>query len=468
MATANLLPAWAQTTVACGLIAVASYFGVHWLLASGTIGNGLEQEPVELEATILNEPNDYIADIRAAAQMARERWSYAEHRRALDGVELDANEAKALAMLGEEPTAASFYQAIMYFVAGLHDGHAGVISGVPTSSGRNRWPFSLTEVSEGIMVNGLAEGVENVVRGDLILAVDERPIDDWIRDAEHRVYSSTDSSRRRRAITELARWDDAEAHRFRIQKQDGAELTLELPLAYAFDEVADPPLIETEPTHRMLDGEIAYFRPGNFSPPPDSGWPGPAAGRDAILAESYAAIDAVIGELKSAKAFILDLRGNPGGTDLLGQYLVDRFVEGDYVYFQLSSLGKNGWRGFHALGSSAPAGKHSFAGKPLAVLIDDYTFSTADNAAAALDAVHPHVIFVGRPNGAGTGAPRPFVLPRTKTKIYFCTQRVQTASGRMGEGISIELDVPVQWTRNDVLLGRDPDLEAALAALRGR
>lgn len=465
MATGNILPVWAQTTVACGLIGLASFFGVSWLLQSGAIGNQLEQEPVEYAASILEEPNDFIADIRAAAQLARERWSYAEHRRSLDGVDLDANEAKALAMLGEEPTPESFYRAITFFVAGLHDGHAGVISGAPISLGSHRWPFTLTEVKEGVMVNGLAEGVEGLVRGDLIQAIDDRPIDAWIQDAEHRVYSSTDSARRRRAIAELTRWDQVESHRFRIQKIDGSETTLELPLAYVFDKVPEPKLIETERTHRMLDGEIAYYRPGNFSPPPDSGWPGPAEGRDAILAESYAAIDAVVGELQAAKAFILDFRGNPGGTDLLGQFLVDRFVEGDYIYFQLSALGMHGWREFHPLGSSAPQGKHSFAGKPIAVLIDEYTFSTADNAAAALEAVHPNAIFVGRPNGAGTGAPRPFVLPRTETKIYFCTQRVQTPAGRMGEGISIELDLPVTWTREDVLLGRDPDLQAALAAL---
>lgn len=465
MATGNLLPTWAQATVACGLIGAASFFGVTWMLDSGLIGNAIEQQPVQLDASIQEEPNDYIADIRAAAQMARERWSYAEHRLALDGVDLNANEATALAMLGEKPTADSFYRAITFFVAGLHDGHAGVISAVPISPGSNRWPFSLTEVKEGIMVHGIAEGVDGVESGDLILAIDGKEIDAWIRDAEHRVFSSTDSARRRRAITEMARWDHAESHHFRIQKRDGSEVTLEIPLVYAFEKVPEPKLFETSREHRMLDGEIAYFRLGNFSPPPDSGWPGPAEGRDAILAESYAEIDTVIGELKSAQAFILDLRGNPGGTDLLGQFLVDRFVAGNYTYFKLSALGQDGWRNFHANGSSAPAGEHSFAGKPIAVLLDEYTFSTADNAAAALEAVHPNVTFVGRPNGAGTGAPRPFILPRTKTKIYFCTQRVQTPAGRMGEGISIELDVPVIWSREDVLQGRDPDLAAAIAAL---
>jgi Peptidase family S41 len=465
MADGNILPVWAQTTVACGLIGLASFYGVGWLHQSGAVGNRLEQEPVELEASILEEPNDYVADIRAAAQLARERWSYAEHRLALDGVDLDANEAAALRMLGDEPTATSFYLAITFFVAGLHDGHSGVLHTSTIAPYRNRWPFSLTEVSEGIMVNGLAEGLEGVSRGDLILAVDDRPIEDWIREAKHRVFSSTDSSRRRRAITKMASWDNAETRRFEIQRPDGTQATLELPLPYALDKVSEPVLVETERTHRMLDEEIAYFRPGNFSPPPNSGWPGPAEGRDAILAESYAAIDAVVGELKSAKAFVLDLRGNPGGTDLLGQFLVDRFVDGDYIYYQLSALGKKGWRDFHAVGSSAPKGKHSFAGNPIAVLIDNYTFSTADNAAAALEAVHPNAIFVGRPNGAGTGAPRPFILPRTDTKIYFCTQRVQTPSGRMGEGISIQLDLPVTWTREDVLQGRDPDLAAAIAAL---
>ena len=79
--------------------------------------------------------------------------------------------------------------------------------------------------------------------------------------------------------------------------------------------------------------------------------------------------------------------------------------------------------------------------------------------------MHPDVRFVGRPNGAGSGAPRPFELPRTGTKIYFCTQRVKSASGRMNEGVPVPIDFPVRWTRDDVLEGRDPDLAAAITAL---
>jgi hypothetical protein len=143
---------------------------------------------------------------------------------------------------------------------------------------------------------------------------------------------------------------------------------------------------------------------------------------------------------------------------------VDRLVKPGYTYSRLAVQGNNRWGRFSTHGSSAPKGEH-FLRVPTICLLDEGTFSTADNVAACLADVHPDIRFVGRPNGAGTGAPRSFELPRTGTRITFCTMQVKTPNGRMGEGISVELDHPVQWTREDVLRGRDPDLAAGLGLL---
>lgn len=453
-----------EAIVACTLVAVVAFYGTVWFLGS-PLGPDLDPTPPDLPAAIVEEPNEFRADLMAAAFYARTCWSYAEHRAAIDGVDLDAREAEALAMLGESPDAATFQRALTYFATGLHDGHAFALTSDYTVPGRQRWPFSLREVTEGICVTGVADEVTGLEVGDLLRSVDGRPIESWIEDAEDLVYASTDEARRRMAIDHLADWDDAEVREFTFERQ-GESFTATLRLPRSFTEV---PELEIPPSHRqheMLDGEVGYFRPANFSPPPDSGWPGPPEGRDAILADTYAAFDQHIGALQGAQGLILDLRGNPGGTDLLGQFLVDRLVEGDYTYFRLSSRGRRGWRGYGKHGSTAIAGEHSLAGRPLVVLIDAYTFSTADNVAACLRDVHPDVRFVGRPNGAGSGAPRPFALPRTGASITFCTQRVQGPAGTMTEGVPVQPDVRVAWTRDDLLTGRDPDLAAARELLR--
>jgi hypothetical protein len=77
------------------------------------------------------------------------------------------------------------------------------------------------------------------------------------------------------------------------------------------------------------------------------------------------------------------------------------------------------------------------------------------------------LLFVGRPNGAGSGAPRPVVtLPHSKMVITFCVMQVWNPNGQLIESRPFEPTVPVKWTVDDLLQGRDPDLEAAARHLQ--
>lgn len=482
MVSATDLKSFGGTVVACALVAAAAFFGTQWFMGS-ELGQDLQSPAVEFSAAVTDEANDYKADFQAAIETIEQRFSYLEHRTELGELNLEQLTGEARAILGDEPDVRSFYFALVHLVAGLHDGHAFVAPSEAVVPGLQHWPFRLIEVAEGIIVARVADDQQasadraagsdegggtaaaKIKVGDQLLAVDDRPIEEWIREAEGKVFASSDLSRRQQAIDYIAQWDQVVDRKFLIRDQDGIQREVRFPHPYRHPRVLAPLLYPHQREHRLLDDNIAYFRPGNFSPPRDSGWPGPPEGRDAILADSYAEIDRIIGELQSARALILDLRRNPGGTDLLGQFLVDRLVDGKYIYFQLSARRMTGWGRFGKHGSSSPDGEHSLAGKPLAVIVDPDTFSTADNVAACLRDVHPDVRFIGRPNGAGSGAPRSFKLPRTGSFISFCTQRVKSASGRMVEGVPVHIDVPVQWTRADVIHGGDPDLTAAIGSL---
>jgi C-terminal processing protease CtpA/Prc len=189
--------------------------------------------------------------------------------------------------------------------------------------------------------------------------------------------------------------------------------------------------------------------------------------REPFLAEGKARIEAIVAELeqRQAQGLVIDLRGNGGGTDALGIHLAERLLGRPFVYFQLSAQDdEGGWR--LPGGITYGQGDHARYSGPLALLVDGRSFSTTDNFARCLDDLHPECTIVGRPSGGGTGAPRALVTAtHSKAVVGACTMRVLGPKGRLTEGRGTVPDVAVRWTRADVLAGRDPDLEAALAAV---
>ncbi len=113
-------------------------------------------------------------------------------------------------------------------------------------------------------------------------------------------------------------------------------------------------------------------------------------------------------------------------------------------------------------------GVQRYTGK-LAVLMDEGCFSACDCFLNYLSTTAPETLFVGRPNGAGAGAPRPVVtLPHSKIVVTFCVMQVWNPNGQLIESRPLKPTVPVEWTREDLIQGRDPDLEGALKALSPR
>ena len=400
----------ASTLVGVGTIAVT--WGVLSFLRPGPSSFEFK---LDFTAAVTEELNDYVADVRAAAQLAREFWAYAELRSESGEVDLAALEQESLELLGKTPDAAGFRQAILRFAAGLYDGHAGVRWTPELQEPATRWPLSVALVSEGVAVDGMDESVEGVSRGDLILEVDGRPIEACLAEAERFVCASTSGARRVAALQALSQTGQASSHEFKLQRPDGTAFDRRLPCLASTRPVPAPARVPSTRESRRLAGDLGYFRPGNFFAPSGSNWSAAESVSECneLLAPAFEEFDAHLESLKSTRGFVLDLRGNPGGTDLLGQFLTDRLLEdSDYTYYQLASQGSRGWGRFNPYGSDAPGGRSELR-QPLVVLIDSWTFSTADNVATCLADQHPRVTFLGRPNGAGSGAPRGFELPRT-------------------------------------------------------
>jgi C-terminal processing protease CtpA/Prc len=442
------------------------------------------QEPAKSFSTA-----DFTADIRALTKLVETRWSYLKFRKEHSGLSIQDLEAAALAAVAPEkqPTAKIFLGALQRYVAGLKDGHASVfIDGVPSVPGFQRMPFTLADTTEGLMIDGLTPQLAEkgpVKRGDLLLAIDDVPVETLISDTEQIIWASTEGSRRRRAIQRLCKWTDKKKvtltiHRLQESKTGIPETSRVVvgcilgnvdvrgPYALSRDRkwsVMQVPAGKANPDRSLV---VAYLRPGSFSQPKGPKWAGVSSEhRDEILAPLYDEYRRAFTEFREAGpvALVVDLRGNPGGTDQLGQRVACHLLEPGFVYFWLQA--RNSVFGPLPNRPSAPANLPRFLGK-LVCLIDEGTFSTADNFAACLRDVHPDCTFVGRPTSAGTGAPRPFKLPRTGARVTFCTMRVWSPKRKVIEGIGVAPDIPVRWSRDDWLQKRDPDMDAALRLIR--
>ncbi|MHC4079368.1 MAG: S41 family peptidase [Planctomycetota bacterium] len=448
--------------VICALVATVAVWSVEFRV-------GGETGQPDLPGTAHPELQVFTEDLRHLTKLVKDRWSYREHRQTTDGIDIDTLEREALTALGDAPTKETFLGALTRYVAGLHDGHAGVRWSRCTLEGPRRLPFSLADTAEGVVVVGATKAHRQYL-GSKVAAIEGRPVQDVIRQHERHVFASTDAARRVGAIRRLAWHTQLDAVRLQLVTADGKQHHVTLQCPEAKSVVPTRHLRFWKREVKILAPGVGYFRPASFKPPSMAAHAGASAEqREQNLAGKYAEMKTTMAGFADTRALVLDLRGNPGGTDLLGQELAGHLLDAAVVYFRLQSRKADaGWHRISSHKVRSQPGRKVYGGA-LICLIDDGTFSVADNFAACLRDNHPDVTFVGRQTGAGTGAPRWFTLPGTGAEVKFCTMRVYSPKGGLIEGRGTSPDVPVRWTRKDYLSATgDPDLEAALKIARAK
>jgi hypothetical protein len=408
-------------------------------------------------------------DLETLARDVRAQWSYLEDKREHYGIDLDLLVSAEIAALPESATPAEFDQRLQRLVAALSDGHASVrYEESPPQPPARRWPFTLRETAEGLALERcLTE--EGPAVGDLLRAADGRPAEELLLAAQAQSFGSTQGMRRLIAL-ERMRGCDATALAFEFEGADGTRTTWDLPTLDRGDARLALPS-EERWSFELLAPGVVRLRIASFGVPDWSRWmEADQAGRDAMLVDVKASIDELMTRLAALQpnALVLDVRGNGGGTDWLGIHFAERLLPEPFVYFKLSAALEGVW--------SEPFGNTYGAAKdlkrvvvPTFALIDTECFSTTDNFLRVLDVLHPDLTTIGRPTGAGTGAPRVVsTLPHSGARVTLCTQRVYGPDDRLIEGRGTVPDVPVAWSCADLREGRDPDLEAALDLLRKR
>ncbi|YCM43517.1 S41 family peptidase [Verrucomicrobiaceae bacterium 227] len=156
---------------------------------------------------------------------------------------------------------------------------------------------------------------------------------------------------------------------------------------------------------------------------------------------------------ENADGLVIDLRGNPGGLGIMATGLIGRLIDQELDLGDMNNPSGN--LPFHAFPQ-----ENAYLG-PVAVLIDNFSASTSEIFAAALQE-HKRARIIGRPT---MGAVLPSMIDKLPNgdRLQYAIGDFVTAVNKVhleGKGVTPDELIPL----NPAVMreGQDPDLEAAL------
>jgi carboxyl-terminal processing protease len=202
----------------------------------------------------------------------------------------------------------------------------------------------------------------------------------------------------------------------------------------------------------VLEGGVGYVRLRTFST-----FLSLQGGPANVIQELDAALARF--EAAGASVWVLDLRHNSGGFVFTANEIVGHFLPDAVTYRALTERGNRG----EQLGSGRPFPVQ----RPMAVLIDGGSASASELVAAALQEYGRAVVVGERSSGAFAGAQ--FFPLEGGAALYLAVMELRT--GRQGAvvddvGVTPDREVADTRTAEDYAAGRDPQLDAAVEAVR--
>lgn len=401
-------------------------------------------------------PEQRVAGLSLFWSEANFNFVYFDH---VTDIDWDEKYMEFLPQVLAAKTTRDYYDVMMRFAPLLRDAHTNIYPPEPIASKFYARPPIETALVDGhVLVLQVASATVRTLgvhEGDEIVVIDGQPVREYAQ-AHVRPYVSS------------ATPQDADVRMYGHQLLGGDEsipVKLTLRDRSGHEHVASIPRSDYSDTHwrerpffRDLGRDVVYVNLDQFE-------------NDRIDTQFEAAWP----RIRTAKALIIDVRDNGGGSSGYGEEILTHLTPDSIPRLsakQRAYLPVNRARGFasvswQGLGVGPLHNERSdtFAGK-VAVLIGPKTFSAAEDFVASFQLMHRGKL-VGERSGGGTGQPLMFDLPGGG-KARICAKRDEYPDGHTFVGSGIAPDVEVKATVDDVRAGRDPVLARAFAELTGR
>lgn len=353
----------------------------------------------------------------------------------------------------------NFQLMIAKITASLRDSHTYSTGRLPVRAATG---VCLERIGEKVYVSRLAEEAEitGLKLGDEIVLLDGEPVDAVLERATSWEGCSSPHCCDFWRLPHVERYSSGEETvTYRVlQKGVPLEFTLERsggdegacksqPLATFLNDASGSVL-----RYKMIDEDIGYIHLSTLS---DSY-------SDQILAELEQALALFTG----TDGIIFDARYNHGGSDLVAMSVLARFL--DRIIVPVAFRYKNGpehddftaWIPEPILPGSEPVEI------PVVFLINGACISAADFFVAAASYV-PTFTLMGTTLCGATGAPKHDTLPASGITYYYSQmQRKYLATGEQVEGNGIAPDILIELDPEDLVIGIDTQIEAAIEWLR--
>ncbi len=340
-------------------------------------------------------------------------------------------------------------------VALLKDGHTNVY---PHARPRLDGPPLVLEPIEGkpvVTVVGNLPELAALRPGMELLEIDGTPLSTIIaRDIDPYIATGTIQDRRLRQMRALLRAAPDSTLKTKWLALDGKTIDVELKCDSSKRRGALPSRTMTRFEYRELPGGIAYMALNTFD--------------DSRIVKDF---EASYEKARDARAWILDLRDNGGGSSDIGYAILKHtlraptktMAERIRIYRPTwKAWGRpQDWQEIEPK-TIEPAQGPRFDG-PVFILTSPITCSAAEDFLISARTAKRATI-VGEPTCGSSGQPLYFSIYGADVRI--CTKWDRFPDGAEYVGIGILPDVPAARTRRDVAVGRDAVLEKALELIR--
>ena len=337
----------------------------------------------------------------------------------------------------------------------LQDSHVGVgnATAIGDHLGTFAPPVTVSFIEGETVIAALYDQVAETAGlkvGDVVLAVDDEPIEQRRARLEQFYVASTPQAMRYRVAQNILRGAKDRPAKLRIRREDTLR-DVEVPRSVSYRSVASPPDRSTPAVYGLLPSGYGYIDLERLQ-----------------YADADAALDAVL----SAPAVIFDMRGYPKGT---GFVIGPRLIRGDKPvavaqlrrpFHRGSTLfsDQNGNRVDHVFAQTfSPSNKPRYTGK-VVMLINERAISQAEHTCLIFSAA-TDVTFIGTPTNGANGDITDFVLPGNLT-VVFTGHDIRHGDGRQLQRIGVQPHITMAPTIAGIREGRDEVLETALKYLQ--